>query len=169
MVSVKDQIRLLQYEMGVSGRLMRARAVEEQLTDIEAELVERRERLELEKPGSFEYGMNTKMTRALIAHRKKLVSEFEYALSVMIEKKRDDTKVTDSEIERARTYPIENLLDVKRGVAQCISGSHKDNHPSMDVRNGFAYCYTCGWTGDVLSVYQKLNGGSFVDAVKALQ
>jgi hypothetical protein len=163
------KIREHQYEMGVSGRLMRARAVEEQLCDIEHDLVDRWERLQHEDSNSFSYGINKKMIIALVAERKKLIREFEYALSILLPKKNQHKGVTDAEIERARIYPISDLIEVKRNLAQCVSGTHQDKNPSMDCRNNFAYCYSCKWSGDSISVYQKIHGASFVDAVKALQ
>lgn len=74
-----------------------------------------------------------------------------------------------NEIEIARGYPIDNLLEVDmHSRAICISPDHEDKTPSMDVRNGFCYCYACGYHGDVINVAQKLWNCSFIDAVKIL-
>lgn len=161
-------------EMGVAGKLMRARAIEEQITDIEQELIQRRDERKKQEPKSFARAMNEKMILALIAQRKKLVKEFTWALGIMVDHatgkiKHEQNGCTQEEIDRANSHPIENLIEVRRGVAKCISGSHSDKHPSMDVRNNFAYCYACGYSGDVISVAQKLYGLSFQDAVRRLQ
>lgn len=168
---INQKIREHILDMGVTGKLMRARAVEEQLTDIEAELTERKERLEKQKAGSIEHSMNKKIILAMIAQRKKLLREFEYSLAVMIYQAADQKQegVTREEIERARTSPIESMVEVRRGIAQCISGSHKDKHPSMDVRNNFCYCYACGWSGDAIAVAMKIYGLNFQDAVRRIQ
>lgn len=80
-----------------------------------------------------------------------------------------DSRITQSDINLAKQYPIRNLLlDVRNGKTHCISGIHEDRRPSMDVRNGFVYCYSCGFHGDVIAVYMKLNNVDFVTAVKYL-
>lgn len=77
--------------------------------------------------------------------------------------------ITQADIERARSYPIENLLhNVRNGKTHCVSGGHGDRHPSMDIRNNFAYCYSCGWHGDVIAVCMQVNGVNFITAVKTL-
>ncbi len=169
--STQENIRDHIVEMGAAGRLMRSRAVEEQIKDIEQELRERRERLNVQEEGVGKK-LNEKSILALIAQRKKLLREFDYALSclIMTATKTDNSGVSREEIDRARTYPIESLIEVRRDkMARCVSGQHSDNSPSMDTRNNFCYCYSCGWTGDVITVYQKLYGVTFPEAVRALQ
>jgi len=80
----------------------------------------------------------------------------------------DNTKqrVTEWEIDRAMTYPIDKLLNVKRGKALCVF--HSENNPSMDCRGNFYYCYTCGATGNVIQLFMHMHGLQFVDAVKML-
>lgn len=166
-----ERVRQHIIEMGVTGKLMRARAVEEQLTDIEQELVDRKARFEKQEVGTFEYEMNRRMILALVAQRKKLLREFDYCMSSLIcsVTKPQHEGLTRDEIERARTYPIESFIDVKRGMTHCIAGTHADKNPSMDVRNNFCYCYACGWNGDPIDAAMKLWGLSFQDAVRRLQ
>lgn len=71
-------------------------------------------------------------------------------------------------IERAREYPIASLIEHRKNMALCVN--HLERNPSMNIKNNFAYCYSCGWHGDSIDVYMKLNDGvGFVEAVKALQ
>lgn len=78
-------------------------------------------------------------------------------------------RITQNDIERARQHPLENLLqNIRNGKTHCVSGSHTDKRPSMDTRNNFAYCYSCGFHGDAITVYQKLHSVDFVTAVKKL-
>ncbi|KXK29368.1 MAG: DNA primase [Candidatus Brocadia sinica] len=78
-------------------------------------------------------------------------------------------RITQTDIERAKAYPIESLLqNIKGGKTHCIGGTHKDKHPSMDVRNNFAHCYSCGWHGDAIGVFMQVNGVNFITAVKTL-
>lgn len=70
-------------------------------------------------------------------------------------------------IERAREYPITSLVEHRRNMALCCN--HLERNPSMNIKNNFAYCHSCGWSGDVIDVYRKLHGVDFIEAVKALQ
>ena len=82
---------------------------------------------------------------------------------------RNGSRITQNDIERAKQYPLENLLqNIRNNKTNCISGLHTDEHPSMAVRHSFVYCYSCGWHGDSISVYMKLNSVDFITAVKAL-
>ena len=76
--------------------------------------------------------------------------------------------ITDEMIERAREYPIENLIEIGRnGRAKCIF--HQGEDYNMDVRQNFAYCYVCGESGDPIKIYMQLHGANFREAVLALQ
>ncbi len=79
---------------------------------------------------------------------------------------RNGNRITKSNIERAKSYPLESLVTVENGKAICVS--HDDKRPSMDVRNGFAYCYSCGWHGDVIAVFMKIHNVDLIDAVNRL-
>lgn len=76
------------------------------------------------------------------------------------------TDVSDEQIQRAREYPIEELVQVRAGRAKCLF--HDDSNPSMDVRKNFYFCYTCGAKGDVIALAQKKMGITFKEAVKLL-
>jgi len=75
--------------------------------------------------------------------------------------------ITPDMIEKARQYPIENLLEVKHGKALCFN--HQESHPSMNCKNNYAFCHACGWKGSVIDVYMKLHDCIFQEAVKSLQ
>lgn len=79
-----------------------------------------------------------------------------------------ENAITDAMIERAREYPLDQLVGVGRnGMAHCVA--HDDKNPSMSCRNGFARCFACGFKGDPIDVFRKIHGVGFVEAVKALQ
>lgn len=79
------------------------------------------------------------------------------------------SQITQNDIERARQFPLESLiLNIRNNKANCISGTHEDKHPSMDVRNNYVYCYSCGFRGDAITVYRKIHNVDFVTAVKSL-
>lgn len=76
-------------------------------------------------------------------------------------------KITDDDIQRAREYPLRTLLNVKRGhLATCPF--HTDKTPSMDTRNNFYYCYSCGRRGDAIDLVMQRDHASFVEAVQRL-
>lgn len=76
--------------------------------------------------------------------------------------------ITDEMVERAREYPIENLLEVGQNRrAKCCF--HQGEGWNMDIRKNYAHCYVCGETGDVIKVYRKLHDCGFQEAVLALQ
>ena len=92
-----------------------------------------------------------------------------YESELNFKNSRNGNRITQNDIEQAKQYPIENLLhDIRNNKTNCISGSHTDEHPSMDIRNNFAYCYSCGFHGDAIGVYMKINSVDFITAVKAL-
>lgn len=92
-----------------------------------------------------------------------------YESELKFKNSRNGNRITQNDIERAKQYPIENLLqNIRNNKINCISGSHADKHPSMDVKNNFAYCYSCGFHGDAIGVYMKINSVDFITAVKAL-
>lgn len=116
---------------------------------------------------------NDELSRFLLLDTIKLlnkeIKKYEMGLNFKNTGKGKGNRITQTDIERARAYPIENLLqNVRGGKTHCISGTHEDKHPSMDIRNNFAHCYSCGWHGDVVSVYAKLHGTDFVASVRDL-
>lgn len=80
-----------------------------------------------------------------------------------------DKKGTDQGmIDIARDYPIEKLVAVNsRGFASCVW--HIDEHPSMFCRNNFAYCFSCGGSGDVIDICMQIHKVGFQEAVRRLQ
>ena len=77
--------------------------------------------------------------------------------------------ITDEHIKQARAYPIERLLDFdKFGKVRCINPTHEDRHPSMSHYNNRVQCWSCGWKGDSIDVFQMLRGVGFIAAVKEL-
>jgi len=75
--------------------------------------------------------------------------------------------ITQEEIDRAREYPIGKIIEVGRnGMALCPA--HEDHHPSLDCRNGFVFCYTCNFHGNVIDLYMKINNVNFKEAVEFL-
>lgn len=80
-------------------------------------------------------------------------------------------RITDRDIESARAYPIERLIpefEMSRGgYVKCKW--HEDTRPSMLVKNGFAYCFSCQKTVDSIRWLMEVDNMNFVDAVKYLR
>jgi DNA primase len=77
--------------------------------------------------------------------------------------------VYGTDVEKAREYPIDNLIKVHGSKALCIW--HADKNPSMHYykESNHVYCFSCGKHGDVIDVYRHINNCSFKEAVKGLQ
>lgn len=76
--------------------------------------------------------------------------------------------VSQSDIERARQYPIDNFIDFKHKVAPCIWHNEKTGSLHYYKKTNTVYCFGCGKSADVIDVYMKIHGCNFLTAVKAL-
>lgn len=80
--------------------------------------------------------------------------------------RRLESDISPDEIERAREYPIENLIPIRNGMSKCVE--HDDKSPSMNCKKNFVYCHSCGFHADAIGLYMKLNNCGFKEAVKTL-
>ena len=78
--------------------------------------------------------------------------------------------ITPAMIERAKAYPLDQIITtpIRRFITNCISGSHLDNSPSMNIKNNYCYCHSCNYSTDSIGAYMKINSCDFRTAVKAL-
>lgn len=114
---------------------------------------------------------NNELSRFLLLDTLKLLNKEikRYEMELNFKNVGKGNRITQGDIERAKAYPIESLLpNTHNNKTNCISGTHEDKHPSMDIRNNFAYCYSCGWHGDTIAIFVKLHGTDFVTSVKTL-
>ncbi len=162
-------------EMGRQGYYMRLLALLDQVTDAEEDLYWRYRRYEANAAAGRPYAERAIIAAFIPEHEReveKMSREIDRLRNVLFRPEKDAARfrITDEQIERARAYPIENLVEVNRaGMARCISGEHEDRHASMQATNGFVFCHSCGFKGDAIALYMKLNGTSFTEAVRALQ
>jgi len=98
---------------------------------------------------------------------KKRLHKFSMEYKFTILRKVNGNKITPDMIERAREYPIKDIIEVKKNGFSLCPG-HDDHHPSMDCRNNFCFCYVCGWSGDSISLYMKKHNTDFTTAVEFL-
>lgn len=80
----------------------------------------------------------------------------------------DAMNVTQDAIERARQYPLEKLVERNR-ENKIICPFHADGRPSMFVKNGFGYCFSCGEWCDSIKWLMHVNKFTFMQAVERLQ
>lgn len=163
------KVRAFIAEMGNVGECIRLEALYEQLWNAEDELKDRCQRYELSRRQDRPY-----IERVLIA-------SFIRELETIIEKRKRQIRgivaeaegykpkdrITEEMIEKAKEYPIESLItSSRRGNVLCIV--HEEKHPSMSLKGNRARCFSCGYYGDSIDIYMKLNGVGFVDAVRKL-
>lgn len=82
-----------------------------------------------------------------------------------------DDDITDDMIARARSHPIELIIEFTRGKARCINPNHDDRNPSMyhGTRTNTAQCPACGGKWDAIGAYMVITGMNFPEAVRKLQ
>lgn len=165
---VRLKITEFKVELGNHGKCLRLSYLYDRLIELDLELIEKQKAYQrsIEQDRSY-------IERAFIASYipdiekeiKKLEREIDFIVKSATGKVIENG-ITPEMIERARGYPIENLISVRCGMALCPF--HDDKNPSMDVRNNFFYCYACGAKGDVLDFVMKRDGLTFPEAVKNL-
>lgn len=104
--------------------------------------------------------------------KEKLINQYKPVLRAISLRKQPKTKdtITQQHIERAKEYPIENLLPEPpvRKMARCPL--HTEKTPSFQIRKDNSFiCWGCQQHGDSIDLYMKLNNKDFITAVRALQ
>lgn len=89
----------------------------------------------------------------------------------LIKKMDSEDRISHNDVLKAKEVPIESLIPAqKKGAryfAQCPF--HTDNHASMLINsNNTVKCFSCQFSGDVISLVQKMNNIKFIEAVKWL-
>ena len=76
---------------------------------------------------------------------------------------------SSDDIERAREYPIDNLLHFN-GQKKCKCIWHKEKTDSLTYypETNTVFCFGCGKSGDSIDVAQQLWGCDFLSAIKKL-
>jgi DNA primase len=82
-------------------------------------------------------------------------------------------RFSESDIQRAREYPLANLLTLKQGRQQKVRcpfhGGGKERTPSLTIyRNGGYHCFGCGKNGNNSIDFIMHLGMNFNQAVEYL-
>lgn len=137
---------------------------EDHLEDIKSACIDNIRAIVADETGIFREDFIRLRTAGLQRVLKRIVGIQEYKGSPRV------GGITDSMIERAKEFPIEELHDgvVRHGMAQCPF--HEDKTASMSFkRHNRYYCFGCGEKGSVIDYYMKMNKCNFIQAVRALQ
>lgn len=74
--------------------------------------------------------------------------------------------ITEAQIQHAREYPLENLIDHRKFMAKCPF--HPDKTASMYLKNNFYHCFGCQANGDTIDFVMKSKNLTFPEAVRYL-
>ena len=78
--------------------------------------------------------------------------------------------ITPDDIARAKAYPFENLIKLKRGFAKCPFHNETEASLSFNKKNNTIHCFgACGKTWDTIQFIIDTTGVDFIQAVKALK
>ena len=75
------------------------------------------------------------------------------------------------ELQKLRDLPIEGVaerLGLRVERHKCLCPFHDDHTPSLSFRNNKFKCWSCGESGDAISLAEKVLGSPFLDACKWL-
>lgn len=76
--------------------------------------------------------------------------------------------ITDEMIASARAYPIDQLMEFRRGAALCPVHSEKTPSFRYNKTKNTAHCFGCGINMDSIDIVMMQSGCSFVAAVRQL-
>jgi len=96
------------------------------------------------------------------------ISKEQKILQDWLAKSKEKPVITDEDIEAARAYPIDQLIEFNRGKIACPF--HEDKNPSAyhGTRSNRLVCPVCAKTWSALDVLMLRDGYGFIDAVKQL-
>jgi len=77
------------------------------------------------------------------------------------------TSLTPEQIERARNYPLKDLLETEKNITNCPF--HDDKTASLNIKNNFYFCHGCDAKGDTIKFLMQRDGSTFREAVVKLQ
>lgn len=77
--------------------------------------------------------------------------------------------ITAEDVEAARNYKVDRLIEFRNGKAQ--AWCHEDKNPTLNHMNKVnkAYCWACGKYFNSIDVLMKRDGMKFIEAVKSLR
>ena len=168
MPKVRKSIAELIAEIGTWGKEQRVLCLERQFNATQGEInriYAHYESLTKADTPYLDKYIGTIRLEGLKKEFKKIKSEMNY-LKNAISGKSNGNGITPEMIERARDFPISELIELKRGMARCPF--HPDKTPSFSVKNNRFRCFGCGTKGDSIQFVMNQDNLSFIEAVKSL-
>ena len=77
------------------------------------------------------------------------------------------TSLSPEQIERARNYPLKDLIGTNKDITNCPF--HDDKTASLNIKNNYYFCHGCGEKGDTIDFMMKRDNITFAQAVINLQ
>ena len=161
---IHNKIAELKKEMGIWGKERRIEYLMERRQELECKLIDLESEYHRKKERDTPYIERGVLTKTILQTRKEIEKIKRECGGIV----KGNSKITDEDIARAKEYPVESLIEVKRGMARCVSGIHEDKNPSMGCKNNRVRCFSCGYTGSAIDIAMKLNNLNFIEAVKFL-
>jgi len=78
-------------------------------------------------------------------------------------------RITDNDIECAKNYPFNQLIETKRGFAKCPFHQEKTASFYINKKKNYGKCFGCLWVGDTIAFVMQTEGIDFIKAVKRLK
>ena len=72
------------------------------------------------------------------------------------------------DIDKAKQYPIDQLIEIKHGFAKCLWHTEKQASMKYYEKENRAHCFSCGKSFDSIDIAQKVWGLSFKETIKKL-
>lgn len=89
--------------------------------------------------------------------------------NIDMQKQPHQGQITQLDVERAKEYPLAQLLHTEGRKGNISCPFHDDRKPSFQIKKNNTFtCYSCGAYGDSIELYQKLHQVDFITAVKSL-
>jgi len=86
----------------------------------------------------------------------------------LYQRKTPKGRITEEQIQKAKEYPFENLIEVSRNhFALCPF--HSEKNASFHIKNNRGHCFGCNWHGDTIKFLMDRDNLSFKEAVEFLQ
>jgi hypothetical protein len=166
MPKIRQKVTEFKEEMGGWGKCRRLEYLYDKLIELDIELIERQKAYQRSIEQDMPY-----IERALIASYipeiEKGIKKLERKIDFIVRGSQGSNQsITPEMIQQAKDYPIEHLIDIKKGVALCPF--HEDHHPSMGIKNNRYRCFACGAKGDTIEFVMKRDGLSFKEALNWL-
>lgn len=154
-------------EMAIFSRECRERYLKNQLSGAVRQFQKTREEyIENKKNGKSDNELNNLYTAGVNLSKK--INGYKNSIAVLQGKVDKKDIITNEMIERAREFPIINLVEINQiGRVKCPF--HQGEHHNSSIKNNFFYCFVCQKNSDSIGLYRQIHRASFKEAILSLQ